>query len=340
MQLFSLLDPFFNALNDGKIIRFVVAGFLRLVAALIGVANVIAAVIIIGGAFRTTEVGTVMGSLLLGAFFLASTFCQVAVYLYRARTIAGLGESQFTVTAIASVLFRLIGEMIFCSFTLLGIGGCLFVWMTNMDPVGMLGAAGSFIPRLGAGSGFLGGLTFLVTALILGFVLIITFYFIAELLLVLVDIAGNTKALRMAMASGLPPVPAVVHAPAATPVPAAAAPASPTVEQPAPATAQMAYPTVAAPPPPARQEPTPAPDPTRELAERLAASGKLIASARQAAEGLRARNALTSELSESAAKMQAYLDGALQNLDRHDLDGAKHFADWADYEASRVLAAG
>ncbi|HWZ30091.1 MAG TPA: hypothetical protein VNX18_02080 [Bryobacteraceae bacterium] len=335
MQLFSLLDPFFNALNDGKIIRFVVAGFLRLVAVLIGVANVIAAVVIIGGAFRTTEVGTVMGSLLLGAFFLASTFCQVAVYLYRARTIAGLGESQFTVTAIASVLFRLIGEMIFCSFTLLGIGGCLFVWMTNMDPVGMLGAAGSFIPRLGVGGGFLGGLTFLATALILGFVLIITFYFIAELLLVLVDIAGNTKALRIAMAGGLPAVPAAVH------VPPAPAPEQPAVPQPAPSTVPMAHATmvVVPPPPPARQEPVPAPDPTRELVERLAASGKLIASARQAVEGLRERGALTSELSESAAKMQAYLDGALQNLDRHDLDGAKHFADWADYEAGRVLAA-
>jgi hypothetical protein len=88
--------------------------------------------------------------------------------------------------------------------------------------------------------------------------------------------------------------------------------------------------------------PGPAPelDPMKEVRGRLDAVERKVASARVEAERLRARNALTSQAADSASKMQSYMEGAVASIDQRDWAGARHFADWAEYEATCVLATG
>jgi hypothetical protein len=93
--------------------------------------------------------------------------------------------------------------------------------------------------------------------------------------------------------------------------------------------------------PPAAMPPGVAPvDPAeQQLRERLAGMQQRVVAARETAEKLRSQGRLSAEMSEAASKMQGYFDGAKQSLDHRDIQSAKGFADWAEYEANRLLAA-
>lgn len=81
-------------------------------------------------------------------------------------------------------------------------------------------------------------------------------------------------------------------------------------------------------------------DPAQEqLRARVTAIRSQVNSAKEAAERLQSAGKLNAELAESASKMMSYLDGAVQSLEGRDLNAAKGFADWAEYEATRVLSA-
>jgi hypothetical protein len=139
-----------------------------------------------------------------------------AVFFFRARSIAELGDSHFTVLSILSLLFRLNGEMALVTYSLLGVGGCLFAWFTESSLLEHLGALSGSLPFAGNSSGgFLGGLTFAGFMLLIGFASIVLFYALAELTVVLVEIALNTRSLRPVPAR---PVPVRTPAPAPQPV--------------------------------------------------------------------------------------------------------------------------
>lgn len=78
--------------------------------------------------------------------------------------------------------------------------------------------------------------------------------------------------------------------------------------------------------------------PAEELPRtRLAELDQRANAARQAAEGLRSRGALSGETAEALLRMEGYLDGVAKSIDRQDFVKAEGFADWAEYEAGRVL---
>jgi len=105
----------------------------------------------------------------------------------------------------------------------------------------------------------------------------------------------------------------------------------------APAPASWAPPASA---PPAPMPPPAAMDPQQqEIRQRLTAVQQQVKAAQRAAESLQGGGRLSAELAESAAKMQSYLDGANLSADSRDWAGAKSFADWAEYESSRLLLA-
>jgi hypothetical protein len=216
MNIFRILDPFFNALNDGKIIRSVVAAGLRCLAALTALGGVIWTILILVTAIKATETGGIIGGVILAAFFAASGFLQTGILLYRARTISDLGPSQFTITAMASVFFRLIGEELFVFFGLLGLGGAVYMWFSDNNPLASIGPLASIAPSSG-GRGFLGGLWFGVMFAVVAFCAIIVCYALAELTVVLVDIAKNTGALRLAVAGGGAPIVAAAADPPSFP---------------------------------------------------------------------------------------------------------------------------
>jgi len=201
MSLFGILEPFFHALSDGKLIRLTVAWVLRVMAVLVALTGVFWFIAFIGFGFKASEngigtraVGVLMGCILFALFGLVWGYVAAGVFIFRARSIMELGESHFTVLSILSMLFRLNGELMFVTYSLVGVGGCLFVWFTDFSPFAQLGMLAERLPFAETEStGFLGGIELAVLFLLLAFASIVFFYALAELSVVLVEIALNTR---------------------------------------------------------------------------------------------------------------------------------------------------
>jgi hypothetical protein len=224
MKIFSVLEPFFHALSDGKIIRLTVAWVLRILAVLTALLGLLGFIATIGLGFKASEdgmgnrsAGLLLGCLLLALFALAWGYLSAGILTFRARSVEELGDSHFTVLSILSLLFRLNGELMFVTYSLLGVGGCLFVWFSDSSPFSALGMLGEELPFAGrAGTGFLGGIELAVLFLLIAFMSIVFCYALAELSVVLVEIALNTRGLRKdAVEAG--PAPVFTQAPQPAP---------------------------------------------------------------------------------------------------------------------------
>jgi hypothetical protein len=211
MKIFEILDPFFHALNDKKIIRQTVEWVLRVLAVIMALLGLYGCVSIIrlginartsiidveGNLESHTSIGILIGCILLALFVLTWGYLTAGVFAVRARSVKELEDSHFTVLSVISLLLRINGELAFITYTLLGVGGCLFVWITgNTSPrMGMLGE----LPFAGGGStGFVGGLETAIFFQLVAFSLLVFFYALAEFIAVQVAIESNTRGLRKA----------------------------------------------------------------------------------------------------------------------------------------------
>lgn len=213
MNPFSILEPFFNALSNGRLLRSVVAWVLRILSALIALATLLGffkIIQLIAHDQGSRDAKSLLAGLLVLIVCLVWGYVVAGVFAYRARSVAKLEDSHFSILSILSLLFRLNGEVALVSYTLLGMGGCLFVWITGATPSNLLGLLPIAIPFAGReGEGFLSGIGFCIVMLLVAFAAIVLFYALAELTVVLVEIAQNTARLKPpAEPAGPSPVPA------------------------------------------------------------------------------------------------------------------------------------
>jgi hypothetical protein len=143
--------------------------------------------------FQLPTQGTV-GGLLFAIIFAAAIAALFQILFYRAESVRDLGQSPFTVIPIFSILFRTLGETNATFGVAVGVGGCLFVWLSGMSPLRFLPVLGEMSPAATGGT-FLDGVSFLLSAAVLSFVLLLGFYFLAEAVVVVVDIACNVRLL-------------------------------------------------------------------------------------------------------------------------------------------------
>jgi hypothetical protein len=194
MIVFNFFKPVLDALNDGKVIRSSIALFLQILGVLSIVGGVYLLIDILKASFELPTEGTI-GGLLLSIIFIAAVLAVAQIFFYRATNVRDLGESQFTVIPIFSILFRCFGEIYATLGVTIGVGGCIFIWFSKYNPLYLLGLIGHFFPSLSPEGTFLGGFLFLVYFALLSFVIIVVFYFLAESTVVLVDIAKNIRQL-------------------------------------------------------------------------------------------------------------------------------------------------
>jgi hypothetical protein len=135
-----------------------------------------------------------IGGLLFAIIFVAAIASVFQIFFYRAESVRDLGQSPFTIIPIFSILFRTLGESYATLGVAAGVGGCVFIWLSGMSPVRFLPGLGEMLPPVSGGT-FLDGVEFLVMAVVLSFVFLVVFYFLAEAVVVLVDIARNIRLL-------------------------------------------------------------------------------------------------------------------------------------------------
>lgn len=165
---FNLCHPILSKLSDGHMIKL---GF-RLFLGLFAVAS------LLGGLFfgyQPLDAAVDIWSIL---FFLSSAFTGWMVFQicwFRATTIKETPDSRFVVSAIFSIFIRTIGEIIATICTVIGVMGGLIAIFSEF---------GRMIP---------GGPIAIILGPVVGFLIISFFYFIAERLSALPEIAANTK---------------------------------------------------------------------------------------------------------------------------------------------------
>jgi hypothetical protein len=186
--------PVLDKLNDGKVIRTGVALALRVLGTLCLLGGLYLLIDVLKTSFSLSTEGTV-GGVLFAILLLAAILAVVQILFFRATDIKSLGVSPFTVIPIFSILFRAVGEIYATFAVAVGIGGCLFAWLSGLNPLLIMGGAGGFFPSVPGGNTFLTGLLFLVALAVAAFVSLLVFYFLAESVVVLVDIASNIRLL-------------------------------------------------------------------------------------------------------------------------------------------------
>ncbi len=201
MSSLTFFYPVLDALSDGRIIRTLVALVLRILGVLTALAGIVGVVLLLKTAFggqATTE--TTLGAVLLCLLLLAGTAANTQICFYRSRSVSQLGDSQFTVIPIVSLLFRWAGETYAVWLVTFGIGGCVFTWTSNQSPLyplSSIGVLASLVPTFqpAVSSVFLNGLAWLFYMVLAAFLLLVLAYFLAEGTLVWVDIARNIRKL-------------------------------------------------------------------------------------------------------------------------------------------------
>jgi hypothetical protein len=181
-----------EALDDGRVIRTSVARVLRGLAVLFLLGGVYLLVEILKTSFRLSTEGTI-GGLVLATVFAAAVLGVVQIVFYRAREINEPERAPFVVIPICSILFRALGEIYATLGIAIAVGGCFYIWFSKLNPFALLGPMHRLFPSISPEATFLGGVLFLLNLGLLSFFGLLGFYFLAESVVVMVEIAKNTR---------------------------------------------------------------------------------------------------------------------------------------------------
>jgi hypothetical protein len=189
-----------GALAQGTVIRNAVALVMRIGAVLVLLGGLVVVIAVLKTSFQISTATATIGGLLVAVLMAAAFFAVSQIYLFRAQSVHDLEDSPFTIIPILSILFRASGEAYAIGALAFGVGGCLFTWLSGMSPTMLLSGLGGFMPPIPGlnelgGQSFVSGLVFLVTMIVAAFGALVGFYALAELVVVLVDIAINVRRL-------------------------------------------------------------------------------------------------------------------------------------------------
>ncbi len=193
VQPLFFFRPVLEALDQGSVIRTAVVFALRAFGVLTVLGGLYLLIEILKLSFQLPTQGTI-GGLLFAIIFAAVIASLFQIFFYRAESVRNLGESPFTVIPIFSILFRTLGETNATFGVAAGVGGCLFIWLSGMSPQRFLPGIGEMLPSVSGGT-FVDGVEFLLSAAVLSFVFLLGFYFLAEAVVGVVDIARNVRLL-------------------------------------------------------------------------------------------------------------------------------------------------
>lgn len=197
------LYPVLDSLNSGGFIRNAVGIAIQIAGAFFLLTGLIACFGVLSIAFKGEQAKAAFGLVVFAVILLAGLAAIAQVFWYRAAAIKAIDNSSgFVIMPIVSQLFRLTGEVYATLAVCLGIGGCLAMWLADINPMGALGGFGPTLPTMmgrsafgGGESGFMGGLSLAVMGCLGGFAMLVFFYFLAELSIVTASIARDMRAL-------------------------------------------------------------------------------------------------------------------------------------------------
>jgi hypothetical protein len=156
----------------------------------------------------------IAGLVLFQLFLVVAVYAAFHIYWLRANDIRLLPEAKFIMLPIVSILLRTAGEAFATVGSILSLGLCIFYWFTGAAAATVLSrsmAISPFSPLMDVTANpFLGGIVLLLCGLIYSFLVLAFFYVLAEMVLVLAQIAINTGIMASAVTNRGSAVPVAV----------------------------------------------------------------------------------------------------------------------------------
>lgn len=191
------MKPLLERFDNGRFFKRAFAIYLYILASMIGLAGIVGWVIAWAGILAAAEwigVAGVISGLFMQIVSLIGLYMLIHTIILRAENVNALPDGRFTLIPIASISLRLVGELI----AIVVVTTSVAAGVTSIL-IGSTGRFGLFSDMLGLG---VGGLIGALGGLVLAFFLLAFFYYMAEVVKVLAEIAINTRKTWESLAAG------------------------------------------------------------------------------------------------------------------------------------------
>lgn len=192
MEKYFFMETVLKKISQGQFFRKAFAVALQILAVLIAIAALVAW-ITVWKSISGYSPEAILGIIIYQLLFVVAIYMVVHILLIRAGNINALPDSEYTVIPIVSITLKLFGEIYASFVTVISVAGGILTWFIGSSAFYMIKKSAPLVPSYGSGEGFVGGLVFMVGGLFSAFVGLVLFYFLAEAVVVLVDIAKNIK---------------------------------------------------------------------------------------------------------------------------------------------------
>jgi hypothetical protein len=185
-KFLSFFDPFFAYIDTGKIFRKPFSWLYGLLAILNAIFPFVVLYWLID-AFKFLEGQQIFGMILLWIVILAAGWFSFQLWWNRMAKVSTLttNNDDFVVTPVYAHLLQTFGEWLGCYVAIVGAFTALLSWIfIDTSAISHL---------LGGGSMFKFGIAGILIAPIYGFLILVSFRFVAEIARALASIANNTK---------------------------------------------------------------------------------------------------------------------------------------------------
>lgn len=192
MEKYFFMKPVLQYISEGKFFRKTVAIALRVLAIAIAFASLVGWMVKWKFVF-SLPVNGIIGGIIFQLLMVVAVYMVVHVMMIRAINIERLPESEYTVIPIVSHCLKLLGEIYASFLVVTAVAGGLYIWMTGRNAGrDLLGIIAPLAPAFHDLT-FLGGVRFILTSATMAFVTLLCSYFLSEAVIVMVDIARNTR---------------------------------------------------------------------------------------------------------------------------------------------------
>ncbi len=193
LEKYMIMRPVLALISQGMIFRRLCGIILKIVAAFAGIGGLVLWIFGWKAIFTSGSAGIIIGGIIVEVLFVGLTYAIIHILLIRANDIENLPETGYSMIPIISVSLKLLGEIYASLLAFFGIAGAIFTWIAGAS-ITQLFRTSMYMPvSIPEGFGFWGGLTSLLFGVIGSFGMLVFFYFLAELTVVLVDIATGLK---------------------------------------------------------------------------------------------------------------------------------------------------
>jgi len=192
MEKYLFMAAVLEKISQGQFFRKAFAITLQILAAVIAIAALVAW-ITVWKSISEFSAEAIVGIIIFQLLFVIAVYMVIHILLIRAGNINELPDSDYTVIPIVSITLKLIGEIYASFVTVISVAGGILSWFIGSGAFYMVKRPSLLIPSYGSGEGFWGGLVFMAGGLFSAIVGLVIFYFLAESVVVAVDIARNVK---------------------------------------------------------------------------------------------------------------------------------------------------